>query len=176
MVKQSLLVVPILLAFSAAEVLGARFVPLGAPIGTINAVSSMYDLSADGSIVVGLFQDGPKQGAFRWTQATGMTALGDSANGPRAIIATAISGNGLVVVGELDNGDPYKWTLAGGLETIAPRFDEPAAINFDGSVIFGRVNYANPFGGIITDASSDGSVVVGGSFAEGYLDKGGVRS
>jgi len=98
------------------------------------------------------------------------------ANGPRPRIATAVSGNGHSIIGELDDGDPYRWTQAGGLETLAPRLDEPAAISFDGSQVFGRVNYQHPYGGTVFDVSWDGSAVIGQSFSEGYRDIGGVRT
>jgi len=57
-------------------------------------------VSRDGSVIVGYSSDGQGRGrAFRWTQATGMTALGSGQEGWAGVVAAGVSGDGRVVVG-----------------------------------------------------------------------------
>jgi probable HAF family extracellular repeat protein len=64
--------------------------------------SYAFGVSSDGAVVVGSFRggDAATEEAFRWTQADGMVGLGHL---PGATVlrsqATAVSGDGLVVVG-----------------------------------------------------------------------------
>lgn len=71
------------------------------PAGTL--FSEGYDVSADGSVVVGLAdastQAGPPFRGFRWTAASGMVALGDLPGGIVYSQASAISADGQVTVG-----------------------------------------------------------------------------
>ena len=59
--------------------------------------STGYDISGDGTTVVGLSWDGCSGRGFRWTQATGMQELQNLANGGNR--ATTISGDGSVIAG-----------------------------------------------------------------------------
>jgi uncharacterized membrane protein len=65
--------------------------------------SSAHAVSADGSVVVGaslVVGTGlAANRAFRWTQATGMVALDASLPGHQGTFASAVSGDGTIVVG-----------------------------------------------------------------------------
>jgi len=108
-------------------------------------VSYAYDVSADGSVVIGTAgSDNLSQIAFRWSADTGMTVLpGVGADG------RAVSGDGRTVVGyhiaPADGGgttvEAFRWTEAGGL------------------VGLGTAGYTSS---VANGVSSDGSVVVGG--------------
>ncbi len=63
-------------------------------------------VSADGSVIVGINSD---DGAFRWTEATGMVGLGGA--GSRA---ADVSADGSVVVGTW-NDEAFRWTEATGM-------------------------------------------------------------
>jgi len=150
----------------------ARFVPLGfLPGGNFSIAAGV---SGDGTIVVGESTYSPASGsgqqAFRWTQATGMAFLGNGPGGTLPDYATAISGDGQVIVGLLapaSTPKPFKWTQAGGVVAAAPRIAPPRALSFNGSVIVG---------GSANDVSGDGTVTIGTDSSEGYLEKNGLRT
>lgn len=98
-----------------------------------------FGISNDGSVVVG------RSGGFkaqRWTAATGAVNLGDTGS-----VANAVSGNGLVSVGNRFNVACY-WTESGGFVSIGTPgvISTALAVNFDGSIIVGRAN-SGPNGG-----------------------------
>ncbi|QDT70964.1 hypothetical protein I41_01190 [Lacipirellula limnantheis] len=140
------------------------FVPLGFLPGQSQSLA--FDISADGTVVVGQSW-GANVFAFRWTQATGMTSLGSGPGGSLPALASAISGDGQTIIGELSSNKPFKWTQIGGVAEISPRFYPTAATSFNGSIITG---------GNGRDLSWDGSVVAGIEFNEGYIEKNGVRT
>lgn len=136
---------------------GDQWQPLGGlpgatPCGT--SYTSAFDVSADGSKVVGLAWIGVscKDSAhgFEWTEATGMVDLGAIVDG-RASRANVISADGAVIAGWSDSsfgtrygammdGDGWQW-FEGGPES--PNLvGEATGINSDGSVIVGG-NYAD---------------------------------
>ncbi len=84
--------------------------------------SDAYDVSADGSVVVGR-SAGPNPfiySAFRWTAETGMLALPSAAGGAIPDIASAVSGDGNVIVGALSGGDnAFAWDSFHGTRDIA---------------------------------------------------------
>ncbi len=75
--------------------------------------SRAWDISADGTTVVGGSEsvNGPE--AFRWTQSTGMVGLGDLPGGPFFSEARAVSADGSVVVGHANPGlgTAFRWVL-----------------------------------------------------------------
>ncbi|MEZ6014067.1 MAG: hypothetical protein R3F49_03060 [Planctomycetota bacterium] len=78
------------------------------------------DISDDGSVIAGVTYptSGPHRG-FRWTQATGMQDLGDLHGG--GVTVTAISGDGLVIVGfESTNTSfkPFRWSVGAGMQSL----------------------------------------------------------
>jgi len=69
-------------------------------------------VSTGGSVVVGSSMDNVGTSrAFRWTQQTGMGALGDGMNGLLGSFATSVSGSGSIIVG-------YGPTVAGDIALI----------------------------------------------------------
>lgn len=107
--------------------------------------SSAYDVSDDGSAVVGQSNNAANSKAFRWTQQEGMSLLENSSLYSHS---SGVSADGSVAVGWIWNQstnrvDAYRWTEATG---AVPLGDLPG-----GGV---DESYAN-------DVSADGSVVVG---------------
>ena len=118
----------------------ATFQGLGdLPGGDFSSVA--YDVSADGSTVVGESISDAGVEAFSWTAATSMVDFGGAASPPSG--AAAVSANGNTVVGwrHFDSIDyAYRWV--------------GTAPDMSASVI-------DPFNSRATDISADGSAVVG---------------
>src|SRR5262245_56833040 len=113
-----------------------RFVALGDLPGG-NSCSAARGISADGSVVVGYSCSEAGIEAFRWTQRSGMLALGF----PEAF---AISADGSTVVGyrrHADVSEPVCWTQHGGLHGLG--------------------NIGGYIAGAAFGASADGSLIVG---------------
>src|SRR5262245_44325108 len=71
-------------------------------------LSSAYDSSADGKVIVGLAWNGCGFArAFRWEESTGMVDLGSTVAG-RSSRANGVSGNGRVVVGWQEHEQGYR--------------------------------------------------------------------
>ena len=88
--------------------------------------SSASGISADGSVIVGVANDGAagNQGrAFRWTSEKGMESLG-TLNGGRGSWAFDISADGSVIIGKADDGEAgdqeraFRWTAEKGMESV----------------------------------------------------------
>jgi probable HAF family extracellular repeat protein len=122
------------------------------PGGTFSSYATA--VSADGSVVVGLGSSTPGGQAFRWTQTGGMIGLGDLPGGNFHSVANGVSDDGTVVVGSSNNflecggvgpcryrPGAFRWTQAGGMTLLGT---------------YGTIAGAS-------DASADGSVVVGGT-------------
>ena len=83
------------------------FRPLGTlgtpPSNFLFPLSSAFDISADGSVVVGSSVNPPAGFAFKeafvWTEAAGMRPLGDFPGGDAESSATAVSGDGRTIAG-----------------------------------------------------------------------------
>jgi len=108
-------------------------------LGTLpgNPSSFISDVSADGTVAVGR-----SGSAFVWQENSGMTAIG-------ATDATAVSGNGLFVVGTTTGypgTEAYRWSANSGLEQLGFLKDTDT-------------------GSFATDVSADGSIVVGYSYS-----------
>lgn len=112
-----------------------------------------YDVSSDGSVVVGVGKPDSGYEAFRWTTEYGMMTLGAIPDGYNSSSASAVSSDGSVVVGSnyivgpnylgtSDSSEAFVWTPDGGMVGLG---DLPG-----GSV-----------GSWANDVSPDGSVVVG---------------
>jgi probable HAF family extracellular repeat protein len=91
-----------------------------------------YDVSADGSVIVGYGNANNQNGAFRWTETGGMVHIGPGT-------AYGVSSDGSVIVGS--SAGAFRWTAETGMVTLPSL---PGAV---GSVAFG--------------VSPDGTVVVG---------------
>ncbi len=149
-----------------------------------------YDVSADGSVIVGALAVGLSRHAFVWTQSDGVRDLGVL---PGAIesSAQAVSADGTVVVGFGDFGDTtraFRWTAAGGMQDLGTLPGKSSSfaydVSADGSVVVGESGSASEvrafrwtastgmrdLGALPGDTrssargvSADGSVVVGQS-------------
>ena len=116
-------------------------VPNAAPCDAL--LSSTYDTSEDGKVIVGLAWNGCNFArAFRWEEATGMVDLG-TLNAGRSTRANGISGDGHVIVGWQDTFTGRygaKWVngkqelFRGPSEIIG----EAHAANRDGSIVVGQ--------------------------------------
>ena len=109
--------------------------------------SSANDVSADGSVVVGVATTSAGDQAFRWTQSAGIQPLeeGDSPSGFDESQALAVSSDGTVIVGVGWNSDgimAFRWTEESGFERL-------------GDLAGGAVE------SVAYDVSADGSVIVG---------------
>lgn len=128
----------LLLASTTAS--AASFSGLGYLPG--DSCSSAQGVSADGSVVVGWTGgcDGGLLQAFRWTATDGMVGLGGVTTDARGV-----SGDGSVVVGDIRypdrTSDAFRWTASGGMDNLGSLNGHAVAMS----------------------ASSDGSVIVGGS-------------
>lgn len=122
-----------------------RWTPAGGMVslGTVAGDHLSYgvDVSDDGSVVVGASRltflppgscciPSTRDVAFRWTSATGMQALGYLPGRLNNSVATAVSGDGRVVVGYGfaidDAGNPiantslaFRWTATGGMQSVS---------------------------------------------------------
>lgn len=126
-------------------------VPLGQIPGSgTGAFSEAYDVSGDGSVIVGITdtnsQPGPPLVGFRWTSATGMRALDDLPGGALSAQASAISADGQVTVGYatgLDGDRAVRWlgnsgfALDMGLPVGRTGFTEARHVSGDGKVVVG---------------------------------------
>ena len=114
------------------------------PVSCDALISSGYDVSDDGKVVVGLAWNGCSFArAFRWEEATGMVDLGSTVQG-RSSRANGVSGNGKVVVGWQEHTQGYRMGArwVDGRQTV---FTGPAEIvgeahsaNADGTIIVGQ--------------------------------------
>ncbi|MGH7132160.1 MAG: GC-type dockerin domain-anchored protein [Phycisphaerales bacterium] len=102
--------------------------------------SGTAGISADGSVVVGSNGGQP----FRWTTNGGLQYLGRLEGGTTST-ATAVSGDGAVVVGWGDSNDgtvAFRWTGAGGLQSLGAlpgdTFSAGNGVSGDGSQIVGQ--------------------------------------
>lgn len=129
----------------------AGIVELGQLTGAGTAsFNEAYDVSADGSVIVGLADTNATFGVpmlgFRWTSATGMRTLGDLPGGQVLAQASAISADGQVTVGYADGADgvrAVRWlgtstsAQSMGLPTGRSGFTEAKHVSGDGQVVVG---------------------------------------
>jgi probable HAF family extracellular repeat protein len=135
------------------------------PGGTFT--SEAYDVSADGSVIVGVGSSASGFRAFRWTSDGGMVHLGDPPGGWFSLGARAVSADGSVVVGA---GVPFAtfpdesaiyWTADGGMralwDVLLSQGVNPAA---DGWTSLGSAE----------DISADGNTIVGYGIRNGNTE------
>jgi probable HAF family extracellular repeat protein len=107
--------------------------------GTFGGRSSeAYDVSEDGSVVVGwTFTANGQRRAFRWTRHEGIQDLGTL--GGNISEAYAISRDGRVVVGYSNDaavrGYPFRWTASTGMQALGSMQGQARGISADGSII-----------------------------------------
>lgn len=144
-------------------------------------------VSADGSVVVGIYTGDGGLEAFRWTSDGGKVGLG-VLSGDTQSAAFAVSADGSVVVGNSTGlqgkSEAFRWTSDGGMVGLGDLANYAYDVSADGSVVVGsggdmleeafRWTSDSGFvglghlgdGGFLTEAfavSADGSVVVGRS-------------
>ncbi len=102
--------------------------------------SNAYEMSGDGSVVVGLSWVGCSGRGFRWTEATGMVELQNLANGNNR--ASVVSGNGNVIAGFAQGSfsrTPAQWgSTAAGVLLDPPNGDivgEVHGMNDSGTIL-----------------------------------------
>jgi len=117
-------------------------VPNAAPCDDL--LSSTYDISDDGKVIVGLAWNGCNFArAFRWEESTGMADLGSTVPGASSR-ANGVSGDGRVVVGwqEIATGPRQGARWVDGRQELfkgpSAFIGEAHAANRDGSVIVGQ--------------------------------------
>jgi len=137
---------------------GLGWEPLGGLPGQTppeDAWGSGYDISGDGSLVVGLgWHTNYRAEAFQWTQGVGMVGLGKPPNNSSR--ASAVSRDGHVVGGfyEHESGGyrrPARWTDGGPVDLILGPDDpgEVSGVSSDGTYLTGE--WAPP-GEVYSDA------------------------
>lgn len=134
-------------------------------LGYLSNYPSSYggaaDVSADGSVVVGMSVDANgNERPFRWTQSGGMVNLGTLMNfNSNQNQATGVSGDGSVVVGmsRIATGrTAFRWTSGGGMQSLGTL---PGAGNG------GRELYS-----FATAVSGDGSTIVGSGYSANGIE------
>jgi probable HAF family extracellular repeat protein len=135
------LLAPALLTLLALPALAElKFMGLGDLDGD-GFFSEAFDVSGDGSTIVGRSDSTSGTEAFRWTESGGMIGLGDLPGGEFRSKALSASQDGSVIVGyaRSESGlEIFRWTAATDMVGLGPS--------------------PNTFGG---DVSDDGSVIVG---------------
>ena len=103
---------------------------------------SIYDMSFDGTVMVG-YLGGE---AVLWTEQDGVIGLGDLPGGSFRSLASAVSADGLVVVGKANSSsglEAFRWTQTDGMIGLGDLeggiFESSAyGVSVDGSVVVGR--------------------------------------
>ncbi|OHB66394.1 MAG: hypothetical protein A2V70_17605 [Planctomycetes bacterium RBG_13_63_9] len=112
-----------------------------------------YDVSADGSVIVGSigYDIGePGDQAFRWTEEEGIVLLFGTP-GEIGTTATAVSGDGSLIVGHVDlYNDAFVWDAAHGARSLSEALENEYGLNVGDFRLY-----------LPTDVSPDGRVIVG---------------
>lgn len=150
-------------------------------------VSAAYAASADGSVVVGMSatQASGKAipsviHAFRWTASTGMVNLGTLA-GDSGAMATAVSANGDVVVGQsfgngVSGSEPYAygsramiWVANAGMQAIQDVLAADGVNVLRYYLQSNGTSYSIEYLTIATGISSDGLTIIGTACGDIYI-------
>ena len=137
----------LLIFLTAACSYGASFGGLGILPGS-DLGSAAYDVSADGSVVVGWSRSSSGGEAFRWTQQSGIVGLGYLPGFRFTSFARSVSGDGLTIVGCCSSvggaagEEAFQWTRTTGMTSLGDLGGGPFQCNacgssFDGSIIVG---------------------------------------
>ena len=121
--------------------------------------SIAYDVSADGSVVVGQSDSGPfpTHEAFVWNSADGMIGLGDFPGDRFISVALAVSGDGRIVVGagdsttwEIDGDTAFVWDSTNGMRKLQDVLTDDYGLDLAGWTLHRA-----------TDIAADGGTIVG---------------
>lgn len=159
----------------------------------VSYYSAAWDISADGSVIVGEKDTEEGREAFISVDGGSLVGLGDFEGGSFSSDAWGVSGDGSVVVGRGRSGsgsEAFRWTAAAGMVGLGSleggsSYSFASAVSDDGSVVVGCSDSSNGVqafrwtagGGMVglgnlpsgdfyswaNDVSADGSVVVGRS-------------
>jgi hypothetical protein len=134
---------------------------------------NVWDLTVNGSVVVGLSSGPDFAEAYRWNEDSGMVSLGLPV-GVTGAGARGCNWDGSVIAGWAffdGHADAFRWTEQTGIISIGAGTDEANAVSADGQVIVGRGPFRwtaetgaiqlQPYAGDAWDVSSDGAVIVG---------------
>lgn len=121
-----------------------------------------YDLSQDGSVMVGYGASASGLEAFRWTEATGMVGLGDLPGGSFFSIANGVSADGSIVVGigkptdVSGENEAFVWTAEDGMQGLGdlpggPLNSSAQGISADGRIIVGYATDDEEVHGVLWD-------------------------
>jgi probable HAF family extracellular repeat protein len=116
-------------------------------------LSKAYDVSADGSVVVGFGSSASGEEALRWTEAEGMVGLGDLPGGVYSSVASALSADGSIVLGHghSDSGrEVFIWDRVRGMRNL-----HDVLVNDLGLDLTGWTQLH------VADVSASGRVIVG---------------
>lgn len=151
-----------------------------------NYLGQATGVSADGAVVTGT-AGFSNDSAFRWTSNGGLINLGGLPGNMEFSNANAVSDNGNVIVGwDASDGvatKPFRWTPDSGMENLNIGHGIAFGVSGDGNVVVGRVyddqqqsfrwtaeggvvglgSLPGGSGGTASDASFDGTVIVGNS-------------
>lgn len=136
--------------------------------GTCPSRSNGYEISADGSVVVGLSWDGCSGRGFKWTAAGGMVELQSMANGGNR--ASVVSANGQLIAGFAQGTferTPAYWTRGNTGHLISPSGNmtgEIHGINEAGTIMLGERNgkaASWTYPDLVTDIIGNGSLLPG---------------
>jgi len=126
------------------------------PGGALDSVA--FDISADGSVVVGRAAGARGAEAFRWTEAGGMVGLGDVGAGATDSQALAVSADGSVIVGSGARG-AIIWDAAHGVRDLKQVLTLDLGLDLTGWNLFSA-----------TGVSADGHTIVGRGSGPGGLE------
>jgi uncharacterized membrane protein len=111
----------------------------------LRAGTSAWGLSRNGLWLGGTDAMTPEVDAFIWSQNTGIQLIGSL--GPGTDSVNAVTDDGKVAVGQGGNYLPFRWTPAGGMQSLVYPGDSGQAhgLNADGSVVVGALSNAGAF-------------------------------
>ncbi len=135
-------------SLAGAEVVsfsGLGFLPGGSSFN-----STAFDVSADGTVVVGHSHGPNGTEAYRWTAETGMVGLGDLPGGEFIGSAQGVSADGSAIAGYSQSEwcseggmEAFRWTAEGGMDGLGDFWGGPfdsraSAISGDGTFVVGK--------------------------------------
>ncbi len=148
--SQTVLIALISLSAGAAE-----FIPLGDLTGG-SVYSRAFDVSANGTVVVGISDSDTGTEAFRWTAAEGMVGMGDldSEAGLSSLsYSNGVSADGAVIVGFGTNSghndrEAFRWTINSGMSGLGSlpggaNSSSASGTSADGNVVVGSASSAS---------------------------------
>jgi len=137
--------------------------------------SNAYDVSHDGSVVVGLSWDGCNGRGFVWDDVIGMQELDVQINGQNR--ATTVSGDGTIIggFGQAANRSPVYWdpTTLAGFPVDASKGGEVYGFTTDGSLSVGELDQGGTFNEAYIRDSGTGTITnIGALDGDNFLGAG----